>query len=366
MSRVVLDLADRRPIWTIPEWAVEQVRDALPAGWELIRIQAPADGSGDGGRGPVPEVLEAVRGARVYLGYGVPPEILEAGAGTLEWVHSGAAGVGSSLHEAMRRSPVLFTNSAGIHGPPMAETVLGMILHFMRGLDFAVAAQREGRWHQDPFLAADTPVTELAGSTVGIVGYGGIGREVGRRAAALGARVLGLRRGGGRDDEQDAPGGADAGMGSGAGAEGEGGEGVVELLSGPGGLDRLLAESHTVVVAVPDTPATRGMLDRDRLRRLRPGAIFVNVSRGRVVDEDALVEILREGRIRGAGLDVFRKEPLPADSPLWSLSNVLITPHVSAVSRGFWRRETELIVENLRLFLEGRPLRNLVDREAGY
>lgn len=351
MSRLVLDLADRRPIWTVPDWAVERVREALPAGWELTRIHAPADGSGDGGRGPVPEVLEAVQGARVYLGYGVPPEILEAGAGTLEWVHSGAAGVGSSLHDAMRRSPVLFTNSAGIHGPPMAETVLGMILHFMRGLDFAVAAKGEGRWDQAPFLAADTPVTELAGSTVGIVGYGGIGREVGRRAAALGARVLGFRRGGGRDDRPNDPAAADPG---------------VELLPQSDGLDRLLAESDTVVVAVPDTPATRGMLDRERLGRLRPGAILVNVSRGKIVDEDALVEVLREGRIRGAGLDVFRREPLPADSPLWSLPNVLLTPHVSAVSRGFWRRETELIVENLRRFLEGRPLRNLVDREAGY
>ncbi len=361
MSRIVLDLADRRPIWTVPDWAVERVREALPAGWELTRIQAPADGSGDGGRGPVPEVLEAVEGARVYLGYGVPPEILEAGAGTLEWVHSGAAGVGSSLHDAMRRSPVLFTNSAGIHGPPMAETVLGMILHFMRGLDFAVAAKGEGRWDQDPFLAADTPVTELAGSTVGILGYGGIGREVGWRAAALGARVLGLRRGSGRDDRRR-PGGLAQARG---GSEAAGDAGV-EFLPETGGLDRLLAESDTVVVSVPDTPATRGMLDRERLGRLRPGAIFVNVSRGKIVDEDALVEVLREGRIRGAGLDVFRTEPLPEDSPLWSLPNVLLTPHVSAVSRGFWRRETALIVENLSRFLEGRPLRNLVDREAGY
>ena len=330
MSRVVLDLADRRPIWTVPDWAVDRVRDALPAGWELTRIQAPADGSGDGGRGPVPEVLEAVRGARVYLGYGVPPEILEAGAGTLEWVHSGAAGVGSSLHDAMRRSSVLFTNSAGIHGPPMAETVLGMILHFMRGFDFALAAQGDGRWDQAPFLAADTPVTELAGSTVGILGYGGIGREVGGRVEALGAHVLKLRRSGGDP------------------------------------LERILAESHVVVVSVPDTPDTRGLLTRDRLRSLRPGAILVNVSRGRIVDEDALVECLREGRIRGAGLDVFQKEPLSPDSPLWSLPNVFLTPHVSAVSRGFWRRETELIVENFSRFLEGRPLRNLVDREAGY
>ena len=121
-----------------------------------------------------------------------------------------------------------------------------------------------------------------------------------------------------------------------------------------------------MVLAVPDTPATRGMIDRAALERMKPGAVLVNVARGKLVDEDALVEALEEGRLRGAALDVFSHEPLAADHPLWRLPNVLITPHVSAVTRGFWRREVDLIVENVRRYLAGRPLRNVVDVEAGY
>lgn len=345
MADVVMDLKDRRPVWAIPDWAEQEVRDALPAGWTLHAASTLADGSGDGVGGPSGEVLDALRGARIYMGFGIPPAVLDAGRGTLEWVHTGTAGVGGSLHDAMRASGVRFTNAAGIHGPPMAETVLAGILHFYRGLDFAVRGQARGRWESSPFQAGDTPVRELAGSTVGILGYGGIGREVARRVAPLGARVLGLRRSPpeGPEDEHGA-----------------------ELLHGPRGMERLLAESDALVLAAPETPATRGILSRDRIRALRPGALVVNVSRGGLVDEDALVDALREGHLRGAVLDVFQEEPLPKGHPLWSLPNVLITPHVSAVSRGFWRRHTDLVLDNLRRFLEGRPLRNEVDLDSGY
>ncbi len=355
--RIVVDLNDRRPVWAIPDWAVAELRQTLPSGWSLDVATTPADGSGDGAGGTDPTVLKMVRGARVYIGYGIPSEVLRAGRGTLDWVHTATAGVGGSLHEEMRSSPVRFTNSAGIHAPPMAETVVGMLLHFFRGLDFAAAARHERRWHPDPFLGADTPVRELASATVGILGYGGIGREVGRRVTALGSRTLGLKRTSPRE-----------------GVEGvsRDEEGVVrdrhgvELLHGAEGLERLLAESEALVVAVPETPATTGLLSRDRLRALPPGAVVVNVARGSVLDEEALVELLSEGRLRGAGLDVFRREPLPPDSPLWELSNVLLTPHVSGVSRDFWRREVDLVVENLGRYLSGQPLLNEVDREAGY
>lgn len=353
--RVVVDLNDRRPIWAIPPWAVEELRSALPDGWRLDVATTPADGSGDGGGGPHPRVLEAVRDARVYIGYGVPAAILEAGRGSLKWVHTGTAGVGSSLHPTMRSSGVRFTNSAGTHAPPIAETVVGMLLYFYRGLDFAVVARAQGVWHPDPFLEADTPVRELADDTVGILGYGGIGQEVGRRVRALGARVLGLKR---RPPTVD---GTTEGHGSPMTDE----HGVV-LLHGDEGLDRLLAESDALVVCVPDTPATRGILSRERIRALRPGALVVNVARGRIVDEAALTEALEDGHLRGAGLDVFATEPLPADSPLWRLPNVLLTPHVSGVSRGFWRREIDLIVENLNRFLAGAPLLNEVNLDAGY
>lgn len=338
----VLDMRDRRPVWAIPDWAVEEIGRALPPGWAYRVMEGASDGTGDGSGGLKPETLAALPGARVYCGFGIPAEILRVGT-DLRWVHSGSAGVRGSLTPEMRASPVIFTNSAGIHGPPMAETVLALLLHFARGVDFALAAQRAGRWDTDPFYAADTPVRELAGSTLGILGYGGIGREVAARVLPLGVRVLALKR---RPGGEAPPG--------------------VELLHGEAGLDRLLAESDGVVVTAPDTPETRGMLTRERIARMKRGAVFINVARGGIVDEEALVDALRRGHLRGAGLDVFAREPLPEGHPFWTLPNVVVMPHVSPVTRGFWRREVDLIVGNLRAFLAGEALRNVVDREAGY
>jgi phosphoglycerate dehydrogenase-like enzyme len=363
---MVVDMRDRRPVWTMPSWAVEELEAALPPGWDLFVATTFADGSGDGSGGATPQVLEAVAGARIFFGFGIAPEVLQAGAGTLEWVHSGAAGVGSSLHPEMLRSRVRFTNSAGIHGPPMAETAIGMLLHFHRGLDLATAAQREGRWDTAPFLEADTPVRELSAATVGILGYGGVGREVGRRAVALGSRVLGLRRRppDGTASRGPSPATPPSHASSGLPVDDLG----VELLHGEDGLERLLEESDALVVTAPDTPSTRGVLSRERIRRLPRGAVVLNLARGRLVDEEALLEALSDGHLRGAGLDVFATEPLPAEHPFWRLPNVLMTPHVSAVSRGFWRREMDLILENLRRFLADprSPLLNEVDRAAGY
>ena len=210
------------------------------------------------------------------------------------WVHSGAAGVGSSLSPAMLERDVLFTNSAGIHAAPMSETALAMIMYFTRGLDIAVRAQRAGQWSAPSYWAADAPVTELSGATVGIVGYGGIGREVARKAAALGSRVLAVRRTGGA-------------------VEGE----EIRVLTGERGLSRVMSESDYVVLAVPETRETLGMINRQRLRSMKAGSVFINVARGRLVDEDALLDVLDSGHLRGAGLDVFREEPLPPGHPFY-------------------------------------------------
>lgn len=350
MAEVVVDLLDRRPIWAFPDWGAEVLRSALPEGWTLYMANRPADGSGDGQGDAqhLPDALaHALRDARVYLGFGVTPAILAA-APSLVWAHTGAAGVGSSLHPAMqaalRSGRLRFTNSAGIHGPPMAETVLGMILYFFRGFDLARAAQNEGRWGSRAFYQADAPVRELGDSTVGILGYGGVGQAIGDRVQALGGKVLALRRGVG--------GGASPGC-------------TVYPISAEA-LDHVLERVDALVVTLPETPETRGLLSAERLSRLQPGTVFVNVARGSIVDEDALVSLLREGRIRGAGLDVFRKEPLPEDSPLWHLPNVLLTPHVSAVTRSYWTRELDLIVENLGRLVRGESLMNEVSLARGY
>ena len=346
MATLVIDLMDRRPIWALPDRSRAAILATVPAGWTVRFMETPADGSGDGVSRAPPELLEAVAGARVYMGYGIPPEVLTA-APRLEWVHSGAAGVGSSLGPEMLERDVVFTNSAGIHAAPMSETVLAMMLHFARGLDVAVRAQREGRWSAPEYWAADAPVTELAGSTVGIVGYGGIGRAVAARAGALGCRVVPVRRRGG---------------GGGEGAV----DSAVEVVAGTPALDRVIAEADYLVLAVPETPLTRGLISRERLFAMKPGSVLVNVARGRLVDETALLDALDSGPLRGAGLDVFHTEPLPTGHPLYAHPRVLVTPHVSATTRRFWDRETDLITDNIGRFARGERLRNLVDKRAGY
>ncbi len=344
MAHVVIDLNDQRSVWAQPDWFAREVRAALPGDWTLAVMRTPSEGTGDGSTAAHPEVLEAVRDARIYMGFGIAEAVLEA-APDLVWVHTGSAGVGSSLSPTMLARDLLFTNSAGIHGPPMAEAVLAMILHFFRGYDFAVRNQGRAAWDTDPFYGADAPLRELSASTVGILGLGGIGEEVARRARALGARVLGLRR------HRD-----------------QGGPEGVEVVVGDAGFHRVLEESDALVVSLPDTPATRGLLDAEAFQRLKPGAVLVNVARGRIVDEDALLDALRSGKLRGAGLDVFAREPLPPEHPLWRMDRVLITPHVSPVTDRFWRREADLILHNLRCVLEDRPddMRNVVDKRAGY
>ncbi len=355
MPRAVLDMMDLRSAWAMPSWVPDRIREAFGTDWDLFVVDEETDGSGDGASRMSPAVVEAVRPAEVYFGFGIPEALIQEGE-RLRWVHSGAAGVGGSLTPGMRESPVVLTNSAGVHAPPMAETVLGMILYFLRGLDFAVRSQREGVWTTDPYFADGGTLRELADCTVGIVGFGGIGREVARRVAALGARVIGVKRTPaeeGADDLETLEGGGRLAS-------------RIELDHGRHGLDAVLSKSDVVVVCAPETPQTRGMLDAEALARLKDGALLVNVARGKLVDEDALVHELRSGRIRGAGLDVFAQEPLPEGHPFWSLPNVILTPHVSAVTRGFWARETALIVENVRRYLAEEPLLNTVDKAAGY
>lgn len=337
---VVMALSESRPVFRMPPEVEEAVRAALGPDRPLRVVRTPVAGTADG-TGPPEEALDALADAEVYLGMGVPAEVLEAGPG-LKWVHTGTTGVGSSLTPEMRARDVVFTNSRGVHGPPVADTALAMILHFARGLDLAVRAQARGAWDTTAFDAARPPLRELAGSTVGVIGLGGIGEEVAARARALGCRVLGLRR------------------------RALGGPPGVELLAGDEGLRTLLAESHFVVLCAPETPATRGLLDAGALAAMREDAVLVNVGRGGLIDEDALAETLAAGRLRGAGLDVFVREPLPSDHPFWRLPNVLITPHVSSYTDRFWARETELIVDNVGRWRRGEPLRNVVDKDAGY
>jgi phosphoglycerate dehydrogenase-like enzyme len=282
----------------------------------------------------------------VLFTLGLPRDLLLAALeppSALRWIHSGSAGIRSLLHPELVASDVVLTNSAGIHAPPIAEAVIGMMLHFARGFDLAVRAQARREWDQEAFEQLPTAVRELGGATLGILGFGGIGREVAKRAVPLGMHVLAMRR-----------------------RAVEGGPGDVELLRGDGALHQLLERSDFLVVSLPSTEETRGLLGRAELARLPRGAVLINVARGDVIDETALADALGSRHLRGAALDVFAKEPLAPSSLLWGLENILILPHVTATTPAFWRRQVDLIVENIGRYLKGRRLRNTVDKMAGY
>ncbi|MEO5509652.1 MAG: D-2-hydroxyacid dehydrogenase [Longimicrobiales bacterium] len=342
--RAVINLDDDRPSWALPDWAATRIAAAFPSGWDVVDVRGGVSGSGDG-EGVSEAAIDAIAGAEVYFGYGFPRTLFNAGTRPhdfLHWVHSGSAGVASALYPEFIERDITFTNSAGIHAPPVAETALAMILHFARGIDFATRAQKRVEWHKQPYEERIGAVREIAGSTLGIYGFGGIGRELACRASALGMHVIGTRR-----SDQPAPTG-------------------VEIIRGDNAFDTLLERSDYVVIAAPSTKETRGRFDSAALRRMKPDAVLINVSRGDILDEAALITALESGHLRGAALDVFAAEPLPADSRLWSLDNVLITPHVSATTTEYWRRQIDLITENIGRYLAGRPLRNVVDKAAGY
>jgi len=337
----VVDLAATRPIWRAPGAFLDGLRAGAPPGWEVVEVAAPVNSDGDGSSGS-PEALAVAAGAEVYIGYGLPPAIVEAARGTLRWAHSAAAGVSASLGAALGTSGVVFTNSAGVHAEPMAEWAVGAVLHFFRGIDRMVRAQAAGRWGKDELTGVPAPLRELAGAQATVFGLGGIGSAVARRLVALGALTRGVRR---RPERAGPP-------------------GVVVF-----GADRLaeaLEGAEVLVVAAPLTAETRGALGSAALARLAPGAVVVHLSRGKVLDEAALLAALDAGRVSGAALDVFAEEPLPAAHPFWTHPRVLVSPHVSAVTPRVWDRQLELVLDNWARLVAGRALRNRVDLVAGY
>ena len=340
---LVVDLAAISKNWALTPEGERRIREATPPGWRIHIIASPTSSDGDGPPRPSDEVMHAIPEAEVYYGFGIP-KLLFAEAKRLRWVHSAAAGVGSAMYPEMVDSDVLFTNSAGVHGVPIAEYIVAGVLHFLRGFDIAIDQQRRTEWNKTPFVRMDSVLREMDSVHALIIGVGGLGGGAGERLAALGAHCTGVRR---RVELGPPP----------------GFERVVTLDD----IDAELPSHDVVVLAAPLTAETNGILTADRLDRLPRSSIVVNVARGAMVDEDALAARLMDGRIRGAVLDVFREEPLPADSPLWGLRQVLLTPHVSPVSPGrYWPRQLDLFLDNWRRYLRGEPLRNVVDKRAGY
>jgi len=280
---------------------------------------------------------------------------LLARAPRLTWVHSASAGVERALTPAARERGLVITNARGVFSRPIAEYVLMMILAVSRRLPGLLELQRERTWQ--PLEGV-----ELRDVTVGIVGLGSIGRAVGALATAFGCRVVAVRR---RSEQgSGSPGVGDAAVG--LRDDPSFGEIMLDRVGGPDTLPTLLAESDFVVLAAPLTPETEDMIDAEALAGMKASAWLINVARGRLIDERALLNALRDGRLGGAVLDTFRDEPLPPTSPFYDLPNVIVTPHTSWSSGRVLDRSVELFCDNLRRYAAGEPLLNVVDPAAGY
>jgi phosphoglycerate dehydrogenase-like enzyme len=284
---------------------------------------------------------------RAEVLFGIPGDTAQglaaavAGLPRLRWIHATSAGAGEQVREADLPAEALkrvtVTTSSGVHAVPLAEFSILGLLAMAKELPRFVEDQRARAWPE-----VRRPLRDLAGQTLFLVGLGEIGREVARLGKALGMRTVGFRR------TQGPP------------------PACVDEVHGPERLAELAGRADAMVVSLPLTDQTAGLIDRATIDHLPASCIFVNIGRGGVVDEPALIEALRERRIAGAVLDVFATEPLPEDSPLWTLPNVLVTPHAAALSARENERIVELFVDNLRRYLDGRPLRNVVEPGVYY
>lgn len=312
--------------WCIPEAEVDRLRRAFP---EHAFTRADSDEA----------TLAAIPDAEIAFSSRITPSHLSA-ARRLRWVHSPAAGVGAMLFPAMVASPVAMTNSRGNSSTTIAEHVLAVTLALLRGLPLAWRRQAERVWAQNEFEAGAS-IRTLRDARMLVVGLGSIGAETARLASALGARVVGIRRRGG-DPSAGVP------------------------VFGPDRLPHELSLADVIVLSAPQTPETLHLIGERELALMKADAVLVNVSRGKLIDEAALVRALETGRLRGAALDVFEHEPLTPASPLWGRHDVLITPHVAGFHANHWPEATRLFADNLRRFAAGEPLANQVDKKAGY
>lgn len=285
-------------------------------------------------------LLRAAPRADALLGvWGISADLLAA-APRLRWIQTTGAGVERLLIPELLARDIVLTNLSGVHAPNIAEHVLAMMLAFARGLRPLLRDQEAGIWHEDG--DGPPPTFELTGQTLLVVGLGDIGAALARRAHGLEMRVLATRR---------HPNGTPP---------------YVERLGASSALDDLLPEADHVAICLPLTPETRQLFDARRFAGMKTGAYLYNIGRGDIVDQDALIDALRTGHLGGAGLDVTSPEPLPAESPLWTLPNVLITAHTSGRSPLYWNRGIEIVAENVRRFLANEPLHNVVDQRRGY
>jgi phosphoglycerate dehydrogenase-like enzyme len=314
--------------WTIPAAQVERLRDTFP---DMTFTNALDERTFRTGLPQADVAFTWIMGADMV-----------AQAPKLRWVHSSAVAVGTLPLRELAARGIAVTNSRGIQSAAIAEHVIASLLALSRRLPLTIRAQDARVWAQNEMIGERSPWL-VQDQRMGIVGLGTIGRAVAVRASALGMDIVGVRR---RLEQGSV-------------------DGVREVV-GPSQVRDVIASSDVLVLAAPWTAETNCLLDAQAIARMKPGAVVINVARGQLVDEAALASALARGHLAGAALDVFTEEPLPEGSPFWSLPNVIVTPHTSGFRADHWDAVIDLFEEQLRRFLDGLPLLNRVDCEAGY
>ncbi len=326
--KILIELYDHRyDLWNYPEWALGEVK-ALAYDHEVILIASDE------------QLLEHLPDTEVFFGWVISEENFKL-AEKLKWLHSATGDVRNQLYSTFLESDVTLTMSRGTRAVAMAEHALGMMIYFARQFHICVRNQMRAHWARGTAWDHFPNFRELDGSTLGIIGLGRIGRELAKRGKALGMRVIATTK---RDPSTKPD--------------------YVDFVGPPEDLPVLLEESDFIVCCVPETGDNDTIMGYEQFKRMKKTSYFFNVGRGSAVNEDELVEALMDSLIAGAGLDSFEREPLPDESYLWRLEGTLITPRISGIGPYFWERTHKGFLDNLRNYLAGETLENLIDKEA--
>lgn len=326
--KIAILLHDEFEMWRPPLWFLEKLRTDFPQTEVTYSAQKRDD-------------AEALNGADVLIGWLLPPEQLRA-TKSLRWIYSITAAVDQFLYPELIASDIVLTNAGSVHGPVVAEHAIAMLLSLAKRLPSAMGYQERRKWAMEALWKEQPRPREVRGASLVVVGLGSIGTEVAAMAAALKMHVIGVRE----HPERGAAG--------------------AHEVVGYDSLDSALARADFAVLAAPLTGGTRHLIDNRRLQVFKPTAFLINVSRGALVDEAALMKALRDRRIAGAALDVFEQEPLSRWSPLWKMPQVLITPHTAFLTENVWQRHYEVFAANLKRFLARQPLEGVIDKKRGY
>jgi phosphoglycerate dehydrogenase-like enzyme len=329
MMKVLIVVRHKLALWNVPAWFGEKLAQELPS------VQVVQRNNYEG-------IEPHLREAEVMFTLSLRPEQF-ALAEKLRWIHSPSAAVHQFLFSELINSDVVLTNSREVHGPVVAEHVMAVIFALAKKIPQAALLQQKGEWGQAAMVNDSPRLRELGGATLGLIGLGSIGTRVAQMSSAMGMRVIAVRE----HVEKGRPAG-------------------VEAVFAPSQLGEMLGQSDFVVIAAPLLAATDKLINAERLRQMKSDAYLINVGRGPQVDEVALVEALRSREIAGAALDVFDREPLPPDSLLWSVPNLLITPHTAGLTDKLWQRHYALFSESLRRYVAHQPLQFVVDKRKGY